>query len=236
MQQIDRGFRTYQEPALREPAVFSSLYPVATKELLALESPLYYPAQATVFAENDSGRGVFVVVEGEVKLSINSSEGKRLSLYIARKGEILGLSSTLSGCPYEMTAETVHPSRIAPIERRVLQIFMARHPEVHQTLMLELSRQYAAACEQLRTLALSTSAPERLARLLLKWSEFGHKSDRGVTIRFSMKHEEVGEFIGASRETVTRTLAMFKSQNLVSCHGSTLIIPDTEALAMYAGC
>ncbi|HWA96629.1 MAG TPA: Crp/Fnr family transcriptional regulator [Terracidiphilus sp.] len=232
-------FRTAQSPrttSILDNELFADLSPQASRELLSLGNPLFYPAHATIFAENENVRGIFVMIEGEAKLSINSAEGKRLSLSIARKGEILGLSSTLSGCPYEMTAETLYPSRIAPIGRRELLGFMTRHPQAHQLLMVEMSRQYSLACEQLRTLGLSTSVPERLARLLLHWSEYGERTERGTSIRFSMTHEEVGEFIGASRETVTRTLAAFKSQKLVLFSGSILTIPNMSALAQYAGC
>ncbi len=226
----------FKENSVGRRDVFANFSADASRELISLQSPLCYPSHATLFAEDEEARGVFVVVEGEVKLSINSPEGKRLSLYIARKGEVLGLSSALSGCPYEMTAETVYPSRIAPISRKDLMRFIVRHPEEYRMLMVELSRQYSLACEQLRTLGLAASAPERLARLLLAWSEYGERSQLGVSMRFSMTHEEVGEFIGASRETVTRTLASFKSQKLVMFNGSMMTIPNTAALAEYAGC
>jgi CRP/FNR family transcriptional regulator, cyclic AMP receptor protein len=91
------------------------------------------------------------------------------------------------------------------------------------------------ACEQLRTVALSGSAPEKLARLLLDWSEKGQKTENGTRVRFSLTHEEIGEFIGASRETVTRTLSSFKSRRLVAFHGSILTIPSKGALQSLAG-
>jgi CRP/FNR family transcriptional regulator len=49
-----------------------------------------------------------------------------------------------------------------------------------------------------------------------------------------MTHEEIGEFIGASRETVTRTLSIFKNRRLVAQHGCTLTIPSRVALESYA--
>src|SRR6202012_2012026 len=124
-----------------------------------------------------------------------------------KAGEVLALSSVLSGMPSEMTAEILYPSRIAVIERDQFIGFMARHPEVYQVVTQELSLQYKVACEQLRTVALSGSAPEKLARLLLEWSEGGQKTEAGSRFRFSLTHEEIGECSGASRETVTRTLA-----------------------------
>jgi CRP-like cAMP-binding protein len=86
----------------------------------------------------------------------------------------------------------------------------------------------------LRTVALSSSAPEKLARLLLDWSKDGQTTESGSRCRFSLTHEEVGEFIGTSRETVTRTLKVFKSLRLVTFHGSTLSIPNRTALESYA--
>jgi CRP/FNR family transcriptional regulator len=99
-----------------------------------------------------------------------------------------------------------------------------------------MSRQFTMACEQLRTVCLSTSAPEKLARLLLDWSENGQTTEFGTRFRFCLTHGEIGEFIGTSRETVTRTLSIFKSRSLIRFQGSTLTIPSRTALESYAGC
>jgi len=214
---------------------FNKLSPAAQRDLESMEFPTLYQPGMLLFCERSTPQGIFIVVSGEVKLSINSSEGKRLILSIAKAGEVLGLSSALSGLPSEMTAEVLYPSRIAIIERDQFIAFMGRHPEVYQVVTQELSLQYKVACEQLRTVALSGSAPEKLARLLLEWSEGGQKTEAGTRFRFSLTHEEIGEFIGASRETVTRTLSTFKSRRLVAFHGSILEIPSRVALEHLAG-
>ena len=198
--------------------------------------PLSYPANSVVFSEKEPAGGIYIVLEGEVKLSINSSEGKRLNLSIARQGEILGLVSALTGSAYEMTAETLYPCKIAPINRRNFLNFLMRHPDAYPMLFQDLSRQYSVACEQLRTVGLSNSAPEKVARLLLEWSERGQCTESGTRFRFSLTHEEIGEFIGVSRETVTRVLSTFKHRRLVTCQGSMLTIPNRIALQDYAHC
>lgn len=214
---------------------FKKLSPAALRDLESMEFPTLYQPGQLLFSEKTSPSGIFIVVSGDVKLSINSSEGKRLILSIAKAGEVLGLSSVLSGLPSEMTAEVLYPSRIAVIERDQFLAFMSRHPEVYQVVTQELSLQYKVACEQLRTVALSGSAPEKLARLLLEWSENGQKTGPSTRFRFSLTHEEIGEFIGASRETVTRTLSTFKNRRLVAFHGSILEIPSRVALENVAG-
>lgn len=213
---------------------FSKLSPAVLRDWNAMEFAHSYQPNVVLFGEKEPARGAYVVLEGEVRLSINSADGKRLSLRIARKGDILGLSSAMSGTPYDMTAETLYPAKVALVGRNELLGFLSRHPEVYPIVTEELSRLMAITCEQLRTLALSSSAPEKLARLLLEWSEADQVNGCG-RVRFSLTHEEIGQFIGASRETVTRALSNFKHRHLVSFRGSMLEIPNRTALAAYAG-
>ncbi len=236
MQSTNSAVSSYGTSVQRTGEFFSKLSPEALRDLSSLEHPSSYAANVILFSEKEPARGIFVVLEGEVKLSINSTEGKRLSLSIARKGDILGLSSALTGSPYEVTAETLYPARIAPIGRQEFLKYLMTHPEVYQALMEELSRQYSMACEQLRTVGLASTAPEKLARLLLEWSEHGQTTECGTRVRFSLTHEEIGEFIGASRETVTRTLTVFKHRRLVTFSGSMLTIPSRVALESFAHC
>jgi CRP/FNR family cyclic AMP-dependent transcriptional regulator len=212
----------------RKSEFFTSLSAAALADFESLLVPISHPASKVLFSETQPSDGVRIVIEGEVKLSINSTDGRRLSLRIAKPGEVLGLSSTLSGNPYEMTADTLYPAKIAHIARTEFLHFLARHPEVYETVTREVSRSYNQACEQLRMVGLSTSVPERLACLLLRWSESGSRC------RVALTHEEIGEFIGASRETVTRTLSVFKNRRLVAQHGCTIEIPSRDALENYA--
>jgi len=220
-------------PAYRKGEFFNQLAPAALADLESYIFPSAYPAHTTLFAETQPSTGIYIVLEGEVRLSINSQDGRRLSFRIAKAGEVLGLSSTVSGKDYEMTAETLYPAKVAQVSRQVFLQFLGRHPEAYQTVAREMIQTFNMACEQLRTVGLSNSAPERLARLLLGWSE-----DNTVTgaarCRLSLTHEEIGEFIGASRETVTRTLSAFKHRRLVAQHGCTLEIVNRNALEAYA--
>ncbi len=185
-------------------------------QLASLQHASSYPAGCQILSEQESPQGVFLILSGEVKLSVNSSEGRRLILRIAKKGEIIGLASALTGNPCELTAETLYPASLAFIPRREFLNFLSRNPDFYQAVTMELSRHYGMICEQLRLVALSTSAPEKLARLLLDLGRNGQKTGSGMRFRFTFTHEEIGEFIGTSRETVTRTLTIFKTRQLVN--------------------
>jgi CRP/FNR family transcriptional regulator len=215
---------------LRTEGFFCQLTPAALKDFDAVKSSTTYPEGAVLFLEKGDPRGVFVLCAGQVKLSISSSSGKTLILRISQPGEILGLMAVLSNSSYEVTAETLRPCQVAFIRRDEFLQFAATHPEVCHKVIHQLNTLYSGACEQLRTVGLSTSAPEKLARLLLEWSANGTDTKQGTQIKVPLTHEEIAEFIGSTRETVTRTLSQFKNQKLVVLQGSTMTISNRAAL------
>lgn len=217
----------------RTGGFFCQLSPTAVKDFDAVKSNSAYPAAAVLFLERQDPRGIYVLCQGRVKLSVSSSEGKTLILRIAKPGEILGLMPALSGSPHEVTAETLHPCQVAFVRRDEFLRFLAKYPEAYQSAVRQLSSHYQAACDQIRTLGLSTSAPEKLGRLLLDWSAGARETRQGAQINLPLTHEEIAEFIGTTRETVTRTLSEFRNHHLVTLHGSTLMIPNREALENF---
>jgi CRP/FNR family transcriptional regulator, cyclic AMP receptor protein len=218
----------------KDSGFFCQLSPSAVKDFDDIKSTATYPKGALLFVEKQDARGVYVLCEGEVKLSISSPEGKTLIMRIARAGELLGLMAAMAGQPFEVTAETLHPCQIAFVRRDDFLRFLAKHPETSQNVVKQMGSQYRGACEQLRTVGLSASAQEKLARLLLTWSEGIQQTKEGTRIKLPLTHEEIAEFIGTTRETVTRTLSDFKVRHLVSVQGSTLMIPSRAALEHFA--
>ena len=214
---------------------FCQFSPGVMKDFDAIKSTAFYPKRSLLFIEGQDPRGSFVLCQGQAKLSITSNEGKTLIMRVAKSGEILGLIAILSGRPYELTAETLRPCQAAFVHREDFLRFVAKHPEASQNMIRQLSAQYQGACEQLRTVALSSSAQEKLARLLLAWSAGIQATKEGIRINLPMTHGEIAEFIGTTRETVTRTLSDFKTRQLVAIQGSILTIPSRAALESSVG-
>jgi len=194
-----------------------------------------YPKGTLLFTEKQVSRGVFVLCRGEVKLSISSSEGKTLIVRVAHAGEVLGVLATLSGNPHEATAVTLRPCEIAVVRREDFLGFIAEHPKAFHSVFRQISADYLGAFEQLRTIGLSDCAHKKVARVLLAWTAGIQKTDGGTRIVLPLTHGEIAEFIGTTRETVTRALGDFKARHLVAIKGSILIIPNRDALENVAG-
>lgn len=201
----------------------------------SLATPFWCGGATAVFTEEQEARYILFLLEGRVKLTMSSTEGKRLSLGIAGPGEILGLASVIIGSSYEMTAVAQFPCRILALTRTLFLNFLLRHPAACQNAARLLGVESARAGAQLRILGLTSTASVKLARLLLQWSAEGQQTRLGARIRCSLTHQEIGEFIGVSRETVTRNLTNFKNNKLLQQHGSTFLIPSLSALEDYAG-
>lgn len=189
-----------------------------------------YPVGAVLFAEGQAPRGVFVVRRGKVKLSICGSDGRTLILRIVEAGYPLGVAAAVSGRPYEATAETQEPSEISFWRQSDLLRLMRLHGEVALWVTQHISQDYAATCREIRDLILSDSASEKLARLLVGWLDQNSAARNPSQMKLALTHEEIGQMIGTSRETVSRLFAGFKKQHLIQQSGSTLVIPNRVAL------
>jgi CRP/FNR family cyclic AMP-dependent transcriptional regulator len=205
--------------------------PPAIAEALEREAiTTTYPTGAVLFAEGQAARGVFIVRRGRVKLSICGSDGRTLILRMVETGCPLGVASVVSGRQYEATAETQEPSEISFLRQCDLLRLMRLHGELALWVTQHISQDYAATCREIRDLILSDSASEKLARLLVGWLDQNTESRNPSQMKMSLTHEEIGQMIGTSRETVSRLFAGFKKQHLIEQSGSTLVIPNRVAL------
>ena len=80
------------------------------------------------------------------------------------------------------------------------------------------------------SLAISYLRRQKLARFLLDWAGQGQDSKHGIRARLTLTQEEIGQIIGTSRETVSRMFSEFRTSQLATMKGSTLIIQDRAAL------
>lgn len=221
---------------LRGNNFFCALSEESRRDLDAIKHTSSYPEGAVVFVEGQSARGVYVVCQGSAKLTTTSREGKTLILRIAHAGEILGLHSVISGQPHELTVETLQPCQLAFVGREDFLRFLKGHADACLHAAMHLSRDCQSAYISIRSIGLSHSASEKLARVLLQWTAEGKTVDGVIRVKLALTHEEIAQIIGISRETVTRLLGDLKRQRIGELKGSTLMVRNKSALENMAGC
>jgi len=214
----------------REDKLFCNLSAPAVHRLAAITSAAAYPKGATLFVEGQSPRGVFILCSGRVKLSTTSADGRTLILRISETGEVLGLPATVTGKPYELTADVIEPTQANFISRQDFLVFLREHGEAALRVAQQLGETYHSAIAEMRTIGLSHSAGEKLARFLLDLASEIEENKGDIKLTLTLTHEEIAQMIGASRETVTRLFSDFKKRQLLQIKGSTLIIKNKAGL------
>jgi len=132
---------------------FSKLSPETFNTLMWLVCPIRCAAGEVLFREDDlQMESVHLVLDGKVKLSIGAPGGREVTCTVAKKGDILGLASVLSGAPSEMTAETIERSIIARIWKQDFWHFLMNHPDAYEAVIKEVREDLHSAMQLRRTI------------------------------------------------------------------------------------
>ena len=219
---------------LRTTTSFCGLSPRAAHNLGEIRRTSSYPAGAILFMEDEQARGVYIICQGRVKLLTTNSEGKTLIFKIAKPGEILGLNATVSGTAHEITAETLQPAQLAYVSREDFIKFIKENGDACLQVAQHLGRDCHSAYDVIRSIGLSNSVEEKLARFLLGWATSGQVTNLGIKVKLALTHEEIAQLIGCSRESVSRSFSDFKRKHLVEVNGATLVVQNKGALEQLA--
>lgn len=200
-----------------------------------------YSSGSMLFIEGQPANGIYMLCQGEAKLYTCSRDGKVVILHVARPGELLGLSSVISGGPYEVSAEVIEPCQVNFVGRADFLRLMNAHPDVAMSTVKQLSARYTDTCNQIRSFVLANSVADKLAKLMLDWCDTmsigpGNGNGAGpVRVKMRFTHEEMAEMIGTSRETITRLLKDFREREIISLKGSDLYIHSKKGLEALIG-
>lgn len=216
---------------VHEEGLFCHLGPPAIEKLNAIRQTSLYPKGAVLFVQGQPCRGLYILCAGKAKLSASSSAGRSVIVRLADRGEVLGLSAVMANGAYEVSAETLEPAQVGLIPRQEFLRFLQSYGEVSLRVAQHLSMELRRAYGQLARIALAPTAHAKLAGLLLDLaSRDGQPSHNGVRFVLHLTHEEIGELIGSSRETVSRLLGDFRRKGLIAAKGSWTSLPDPTKL------
>ena len=218
---------------LRRECDFCNLPPDLLGEFNAMGHLTLFPANATLLAEGQVPRGVYIMCSGRVKLAVQAHDGKTVILKIAGDRHLVGLSAVVSGRPSPVTATTIELCQIKFVDQASILQLVERNSVAALACARLIANEVRTTFEDVYDLLLARSSTEKLARLLLSWvAREPHNLDLRVSTNFT--HEEMAQMIGSSRETVTRLLSDLKRKELIRLEGSTLIIPNRIALQAIA--
>lgn len=185
-----------------------------------------------IFQEGDPADEVFNLLSGALKLYKLLPDGRRQITGFLFAGDFLGLASSRG---YSYAAEAVTDCMLCRFPRAKLEALFRKLPGIEQRLFAYANDELAAAQDQMLLLGRKT-AGEKIASFLVKLAE--RSSRRGTAageLPLPMSRSDIGDYLGLTIETVSRTMTRFKANGLIALPSPrTVVIKKPEALAALA--
>lgn len=218
--------------ANRRPGWFCSLGSSVLADLELATSTISLPTQAALFTQGEDARCLYLICGGYLKLTAGRADDRHMIVRVAGPGSMLGLYAVLSHGVYEVTAESLTPAQLRPVERERFLSFLRNHKEAQLRAVQCICQEYRFALQDACRIALAETVAARLARLLLELAhQIGEHTEHGE-FRFPLllTHEEMASMTCTTRETVTRTLGQFRKDGWISIEDSIVTVHNPDRL------
>jgi CRP-like cAMP-binding protein len=213
---------------LAQCGLFRRLDPAERAALFTRARTQKYAQGESIFLMGSAGDSMVAVLSGSIRISVPSPDGKEVVLAILGPGEICGEIALLDGKERSADARAATDCAVVVLERRDVLSFFAQHPDSWARLVEVLCERLRVADQQMAEFALSP-VPVRLAKALLRLAVADTLDGRGPP-RVHLAQRELGNVIGATRESVNKYLRAWQRKGYVRIGECLIIITNRAAV------
>lgn len=200
----------------------SSLSKKETQDLLKYSRQLTLKSRDHLFRAGDRSSDVYIVASGCIRLFQVSPTGKETILWLSFPGEIFGMAELCRGADRKIHAVANEATQIYSISRKNFTHFLGKHPEAAMKAIGILSARVRTLGHALVGLA-SDNVETRIARLLIRFATVSSgarcctasSESNELCVNVRLTHQDIANLIGASRQTVSTTLAHLRKLGAV---------------------
>jgi len=206
----------------------------ALDELVKFSTVARFEPHRDIFNKGDPGDCLYGVLSGRVRIYSTSPEGSEIMLNMMETGELFGEIAIFDGRPRTASAAAMERADLLRIHRDHFLPYVKANPDLIVGML-------SLVCDRLRW-ASSTiedtaflSFPARIAKRLLFLADH-HCRPEGHDITIPISQHDLGNMVGASRETVNKQLALWRSAGILDTGRGALVIRNPDALRDLIGC
>ncbi|MBD3297490.1 MAG: cyclic nucleotide-binding domain-containing protein [candidate division Zixibacteria bacterium] len=194
----------------------------------------FRPGQALYYEQHPS-TAVYCVYEGRVKVYKVGRRNEEIVIRLLGPGDTTGFRAMLADEPYAATAEAIDNCTVCAITKDTITGLLRSSPDLAIRFLGQLANELRVSEEQMVSIA-QQSVLQRTARLLIWLQETaGGKAEDGVHFHVPLLRKELALMIGATPESLSRTLQSLQARNLIELTRSTIAIKDRSRLIRLAG-
>jgi CRP/FNR family transcriptional regulator, cyclic AMP receptor protein len=214
---------------LQKVDLFSELSPQELHSVAQIFKEHRYKRNEIIFFEEDTGKYMYVVKEGRVKVSRLLPSGKEMILAFHQPGEYFGEMALIDGGTTPATVTAVVPTAILFMSGREFSILLD-NPKVSRALLNMLCSRCRDAWAQIEVLTFHNADARIRTALYHLCQKHGVETTSGVKIDIHLTHKELADITGISRETATRVLSNLQSDGTLNVMTRNFVITDPEKL------
>lgn len=215
---------------LASTELFKLLSPSDLRNIAGRCTRRILPGKKVVFYQGELGREMFIVISGQLKVSVTSEDGKELSISIFHDGDIFGELALLDGERRSATVTTIGHCELLVLHQRELNDILNVHPSIGLQLLSILAGRVRATTSLYES-SVFVEIPGRLAQKLMELSEeHGVESENGILIDLKLSQYEWGTLVNASRESVNKILKNWEEKNIIGIHKGRIVLKDMTVL------
>ncbi|MFY9262558.1 MAG: Crp/Fnr family transcriptional regulator [Actinomycetaceae bacterium] len=214
--------------------LFKELNEEERADLVGLMSETSLKRGESLFHEGDSGDRLYIVTDGKVKLSHTADDGRENLIAVLGPGEIIGELSLFDLGARSSTVTAIAPTALLSLSHKDMMDYIDSHPQMAKSMLRELAKRLRNTNRQMADLVFS-DVPGRVAKALLDLAErFGERTPEGIYVAHDLTQEELAHLVGASRETVNKSLADFSSRGWLRLEGRAVLLIQIQRLQRRA--
>ncbi len=210
---------------LRQVPLFASLPEAEITAFAPLMRERRFPRGSVILMQGDRGDALYLIGSGQVKVVLIGDDGREVILSVLGPGAFFGEMALLDDEPRSAHVVAMEDSALLQLRREDFQARLRSSPDVGIALLRELSRRLRRADDTIGSLALR-DVNGRIAHLLLELAD----EEGGDRITRRLTHATLGQMVGASRETVSRTLRALVKTGALRVSRREIAILDRAAL------
>ncbi|MDO5516069.1 MAG: Crp/Fnr family transcriptional regulator [Clostridium sp.] len=188
-----------------------------------------------IFSEGNDANTLYFINEGKIKLYKYNKDGKEQIFHILSNGDFFGELDLIKSSKYKFNAKAMDNAKICTLKKTEVKNIIMSNPEIAIKL-LESVGERLSAIENLAQNLSTNDVDARIAYLLLNlMDKYCEKSEDGKKIiKLPLSREDMANYIGVTRETISRKLKKLEEEELISIMGTKkILILDEEGLQDY---
>jgi CRP-like cAMP-binding protein len=211
---------------------FAGLDPDALGRVAAGTRARRFRRGEVIFHLGDPGDALFIIVSGEVKISLPSEDGDEAILVRLARGDVFGELALLDGAPRSATATALTAVETVVLPRDRFRELIANEPVVRDALLASLAaelRRLTTHVEELHFLDITG----RLAACLARLATDGGTAlpDGDIQLKTSLTQGDLASMVGSTRQSVNKLLRQFTDDGYLRLERDAIVVTDLEGLA-----